>query len=207
VSFNVEARKVRDRTLPYGARVGALCHCLEMYSPIGYQDSWQFLEARVGTFRKGMGHLQKNDAALLAALELIEQSRRVCLVETAAYAQLRREQKAEGRRVPKRGDVTAFQPPRWHADPAGGALYVLQRVRPTASIKPIDAHSRRLYELVDVVLQEQALSPAMQQELAELARDISAGLEDLYRVDPRTYQHARHLLRDADHIRVATGDY
>jgi len=109
MSFANEARKVREQQRPYGARVNALCHCLELYCPLGFQLSLDYLQRYAGTFwrhRHAVPRAPETDAALLTAIRLIEESRNLQTAAAAVYATERAEQKARGRRSPHPRETT-----------------------------------------------------------------------------------------------------
>lgn len=209
MSFNVEIRKVRDPARPYGARVIALAHCLEIYSPIGFQASWAYLEAKVGAIRS------RDERVLLAAADLVESSRQTYLEELRAYAALRRRHKAtRGQRSPHSAERTPFRPARWHAAPVEAACFVLRwRTRPGGrAVRDVEAGEfdpgSGIRRLTDEFLRAGSLTPG---QLAEL-RTLSAALRpwftrEAYQADPRAYHDTHQVRRLADHLSVAAGDH
>src|SRR5690606_23852767 len=87
--------------------VSALRSCVPLYRPIGFNATLSYLETKAG-------RCQRDEAALLAALDLIEDSRAVLRAELQAYATERREAKRQGRRTPRAGDVNPNQQFRWY---------------------------------------------------------------------------------------------
>ncbi|WP_225730016.1 MULTISPECIES: hypothetical protein [unclassified Nocardia] len=97
MSFNNFARKVRDPTLPYPHRVSALRSCVQLYRPIGFRGTLNFLAERAGP-------LSRDEAALLRALDLLEAARAAWHAELREYAIQRRHAKQHGERSPRRTD-------------------------------------------------------------------------------------------------------
>ena len=102
VSFGTHARKVRDPALPFSRRVVALHSAVERYQPLGWHLTLRFLDQAVG------GH-SSSEQALLRALELLEESRRLWLAEVRAYTGRRRADKAGGGRSPRPDDPNPFR--------------------------------------------------------------------------------------------------
>lgn len=48
MSFNNELKKVRDDSASLGMRYVSLRHCVELYSPFGFDKTWKFMEQRFG---------------------------------------------------------------------------------------------------------------------------------------------------------------
>jgi hypothetical protein len=120
VSFNNHARKVRDPALPYPLRVRALRSCVQLYKPLGFEATLSFLESQAGRF-------QRDEAALLRALDAIEASRAALQAELAAYATRRQEAKRQGRRSPHPEDPNPNLQARWYwyGAPREAALHAL----------------------------------------------------------------------------------
>lgn len=68
MSFGTYARRVRDSGLPYGARYRALRCAATRYMPLGFHATWAFITGKAGNVRA-------DEAALLRALEVLEDSR------------------------------------------------------------------------------------------------------------------------------------
>lgn len=126
MGFGREARRVRDSALPARYRLHALGSCIQLAQPIGFNATWSYLQEKVQ-------RSWRDEAFLLPALACLETERSRHLTVDAAYARLRREQKASGHRVPPRRDVTPKDPQRWHGDERVGARHALAtwwRLRP-----------------------------------------------------------------------------
>ncbi|MBE1589000.1 hypothetical protein ACFPOI_56390 [Nonomuraea angiospora] len=120
MSFGNFARRVRDPALPYRWRVSAFRSCVQLHRPLGFEATLSFLESQAGTF-------QRDGAALLRALDIIESSRAALRVELEAYATRRREAKRRGRRSPRAGDSNPNLQARWYwyGAPREAALHAL----------------------------------------------------------------------------------
>lgn len=93
MSFAVHARRVRDASLPMNRRVSALGSCVQLFRPYGYHGTLAYLELEVGPF-------QRDEEALVLALELLEARRERWKAAVAAFAEARRAAKRAGRRTP-----------------------------------------------------------------------------------------------------------
>lgn len=197
MGFTVEARKARDQTLPYAQRVRPLLRCLELYSPLGFTVTWDYLEHRAGTFwhhRHKVHPLDRTDSALVTALELLAESRAAQTAETVEFAAVRAEQKRLGRRALRPGQTTPWYPPRWHADPRGAARFVLEREAPPARLRP----------LIDAAFDGDR-TPDLQAEALKALGELKAGLRNHPLGTP--LREAYRTINLAEHLRVAVGAY
>ncbi|GAA2074177.1 hypothetical protein GCM10009801_27940 [Streptomyces albiaxialis] len=117
MSFGTYARQVRDEGLPPHRRHGALRHAVERYGPLGFHATWAY----VITEALPSPDLRRDPAALVRALAVLEESRAVWLRDVAAYAAVRRAEKARGLRVPRGAEAVPLAPggrgrPRWPGD-------------------------------------------------------------------------------------------
>jgi hypothetical protein len=72
MSFNREARLVKDSDAPLGLRYISLRHCVELFRPLGFHKTWALLASRFG-----LRENEENDPrVLVASVELLEQWRR-----------------------------------------------------------------------------------------------------------------------------------
>jgi hypothetical protein len=80
MSFNREARLVKDGSIPLGLRYVSLRHCVELFCPLGFNKTWALLAGRFG--------LRENDAnepgVLVASVQLLERWRRAHIEVQAA---------------------------------------------------------------------------------------------------------------------------
>jgi hypothetical protein len=118
VSFGTYARKVRDRSSPYGRRINALAGCVQLYRPLGYQATFGYLDHVAGPLRR-------DEAALLRALDALTASRELWLAEMDAYAGRRRQAKRLGWRSPRSSDPNPNQPACWYGDSRRAAFFTL----------------------------------------------------------------------------------
>ncbi|MEU1882108.1 hypothetical protein ABZ470_32805 [Streptosporangium sp. NPDC020072] len=192
MSFGNFARRVRDTTLPYRWRVSALRSCVQLYRPLGFNATLSFLESRAGRF-------QRDEAALLRALGLIEASRAAWHAELHAYAARRRRAKRQGRRSPGAGDPNPHFQARWYwyGAPREAALHALwfwhrrNLPLPTSSTDPV------LLEVGRYVSECLDSGAVLTTERCEL---LGTRLSELER-DPRSWD----LLPVIRHVEVATG--
>ena len=119
MSFSSFARKVRDPSLPHQRRVLALRCCVHLYRPFGFYPTLAFLVDIAGPY-------QRDEAALLRALDTLIESRRAWQAEVRAYAETRRQAKRQGRRGPRPGARNPdHTPDHWYAAPQRAALHAL----------------------------------------------------------------------------------
>lgn len=121
MGFGRELRRASDGSLPPGARFAALRGAVERCRPLGYAETFAYLEARTG-------RAARDPAFLDPAIELLAEQRSRQLALAAEYAALRRlVQKPSGLRFPPLEDVTPTEPRRWLGDERAGAGVVLAR--------------------------------------------------------------------------------
>jgi hypothetical protein len=108
MSFGNEMRKARNPARPFRARVGALRACVQRYRPYGFH-------ATLAALRELAGPFDRDEAALLRALDLIEESRAHWLTDVAGYADDRAVRKRGGERSPRPDeDDPGHQPDYWY---------------------------------------------------------------------------------------------
>jgi hypothetical protein len=93
---------------------------VQLYRPLGFEATLSFVESQAGKF-------QRDEAALLRALDVVEASRAAWHVELHAYATRRQEAKQHGQRSPRPGDTNPNFQARWYwyGAPREGALHAL----------------------------------------------------------------------------------
>ncbi|MGW2146736.1 hypothetical protein ACWCOT_20695 [Nonomuraea bangladeshensis] len=93
---------------------------MQLYRPLGFRATLGYLEAEAGRF-------QREESALLRALELVEASRAARQVAVRDYAARRLEAKKRGRRVPGAGEIDPNVQARfyWYGAPREAALFAL----------------------------------------------------------------------------------
>jgi hypothetical protein len=93
----------------------ALRCAVELYRPLGYHGTWSYLTTA--------GALKLDERALLQALDMLELSRNVRLVEMAAFADQRRAEKRRNRRTPSAGEVRYLLGWRWPGPEGHQAMF------------------------------------------------------------------------------------
>jgi hypothetical protein len=118
MGFGLNARQVRDESLPASHRFRALSSCVEASPPIGFNATWSYFEHRTG--------IERRDPLILTpALQLLEEVRQRHRRLEMDFTELRRREKAAGRRFPSRDHVSPGFPRRWHGDERTGARVAL----------------------------------------------------------------------------------
>jgi hypothetical protein len=189
MGFGLAADRVRDGRLAHGRRVAALCSCVQLYRPIGHRATLSFLAELAGPY-------QRHEHALLRALDALEASRAVWLVEVGAYAERRAAEKRLGLRSPRLHDPFPAS--------AGGHWYA---TKPDVSRRAA-LHALKLWERADepVTTTSNALSVRSlvreciatggrlaPHQLAALTDSATVLAERKYRVDAREYYEAMGL--------------
>ncbi|MGC5009389.1 hypothetical protein ACLQ2R_01355 [Streptosporangium sp. DT93] len=146
MSFGNHARKVRDPALPYRWRVSAFRSCVQLYRPLGFEATLSFVESRAGRF-------QREEEALLRALDLVESSRAALHVELQAYARKRQEAKKQGRRSPRAEEVNPNLQARWYwyGAPREAALHALWFWRRKRLPRLMPSTDPELLEIIECV--------------------------------------------------------
>ncbi|MGP3955968.1 hypothetical protein ACTWPT_08220 [Nonomuraea sp. 3N208] len=111
MSFGTYARRVRDPSLPYGLRYSSLRCAVARYMPLGFHATWDFVTSRAGNVRR-------DEAALLRALGLLEDSRRAWHAEQAGFARRRTEDKRRHHRTATEEERRHRFGWRWHGEHA-----------------------------------------------------------------------------------------
>jgi hypothetical protein len=109
MAYRTSIRRVRDESLPLGWRYGALRSAVGYYCPLGFQATWAYVASEA----RPWGGRRWDGAALVRAIELLEDSRAVWLAELDAFAAARRTEKTAGRRCPRDADLEHLHGPRW----------------------------------------------------------------------------------------------
>ncbi|MFI7280884.1 hypothetical protein ACIBOV_11515 [Micromonospora chersina] len=205
MSFGTYARKVRDRSLPYGLRVSALRSCVQLYRPIGFHATLAFLEEIAGPF-------QRDEAALLKALGAIEASRAQWHADMRDYAHRRRQAKRRGQRIPPAEDrnPNGF-PPIWYGAARSAALSALRywsRRRLPSLRVTADSVGNTLDVLVTATLSSGGDLTSEQRQLLALAvAELDGRMQpDLWADDPVAHRRARELLKVARLVETASDD-
>ncbi|WP_143220664.1 hypothetical protein [Actinomadura sp. CNU-125] len=106
MSFGTYARRVRAGSLDPRDRHMALRCAVGRYRPLGFNATWAYVTA----VARPLPDVRRDVPALVRALDVLEASRSVRLAEDAAFAAVRRAEKAAGRRTP-------YAPPTWPPSP------------------------------------------------------------------------------------------
>ncbi|MFF4893737.1 hypothetical protein [Micromonospora chersina] len=205
MSFGTYARKVRDRSLPYGLRVSALRSCVQLYRPIGFHATLGFLEEIAGPF-------QRDEDALLKALGAIEASRARWHADMRDYAHRRRQAKRRGQRIPPAEDrnPNGF-PPIWYGAARSAALSALRywsrRRLPSLRVTAGGA-GNTVDVLVAAALSSGGDLTSDQRQLLALAvAELDGRMQpDLWADDPVAHRRARELLKVARLVETASDD-
>lgn len=206
VSFNSFARKVRDTSLPFGLRVSALASCVQLYRPIGHRATLHWLLTAAGPY-------QRDEAALMRALEILIASRRVRQAELAVYAEQRRAAKALGHRCPTKTEPHPDQFGYWFGAPREAALHALELWRSQSKPRPGRVGYRdALTDRVDAAVAEclragGSPSPKWLAEVSACADAVHSARHrpGLYADDQQTYFHYLKLAGIARLLAVACG--
>lgn len=97
MSFNNDARIVRDETKPLGRRYMALRHCVENHCPLGFNATWKVLETKFG-LREGQ---EASSQALIAAIEFLHADRQAWLKLLQAHQEIAHLRSKNGLPKPK----------------------------------------------------------------------------------------------------------
>ncbi|MFC7591686.1 hypothetical protein ACFQYP_54280 [Nonomuraea antimicrobica] len=192
VSFANFALRVRNPALPYRWRVSAFRSCVQLYRPLGFEATLSFLEFQAGRF-------QRDEAALLQALDVIEASRAAWHAELHAYATRRQEAKMQGQRSPRAEEPNPNLQARWYwyGNPRKAALHALRfwrRQRFPHLLPSTDPVLLEISKCVSEFLDSGAV-------FTEAQRDLLGAL--VSEIEQRL--HSGDLLLVVRHIEVASG--
>jgi hypothetical protein len=201
MSFGMYARQVRDPALPYRRRVSALRSCVQLYRPIGFHASLSFLEELAGP-------LYRDEAALLAALDILVASRAGWHAAVGEYAAARRRAKRLGQRSPSPTTPNPSNFPLcWYGAPRPAALHAVKRWHrhPATLLECFDPCARDVRACVsDCVAAGGSLTSAQRQRLSSTvhalqrrARSALAAGNDAF------YVRTRDLLMIARYVETA----
>ncbi|MER5337918.1 hypothetical protein [Micromonospora sp. NPDC002717] len=202
MSFSAYARQVRDPALPHRRRVSALRSCVQPYRPIGFHATLSFLEEQAGSF-------QRDEAALLRALDALVASRLARRAERRRYAAARSAAKRRGRRSPRPDDPNPHhRRGYWYGAPGWAALHALrfwQRERRPALLPSLDRIEVCLDSCVRACLAAGGgtLTPAQRQLLATAVDALDERIRPEVWRDRAAYFRARELLQVARFMEIA----
>jgi hypothetical protein len=202
VSFGTYARQVRNPALPYTRRVSALRSCVQLYRPIGFQATLSFLAEVAGPF-------QRDEAALLRALDALTTSRAGWLAEVCQYAETRRRAKRLGQRTPRPTDPNPNHfLGRWYGAARPAALHALRfwrQHRLPALLVVSDQVAEDLNSCVTAALASDGpLTLAQRQLLTATIDKLQTRVRsDLWHEDQRAYFRAWSLMIVARYVETA----
>jgi hypothetical protein len=202
VSFSAFARHVRNGALPYRRRVSALRSCVQLYRPIGFNATLSFLQNVAGPF-------ERDETALLRALDAITASRAGWHAELRQYAADRRAAKRAGQRSPHPLHPNPNKGPRcWYGAPRQAAIHALTSWRGKRPLTPspgLDPIASQVDSCVTACLAAGGpLTPVQQQRLAAAIDALQQRMRtDLWHDDQEAYFRARDLLQVAHHVETA----
>lgn len=201
MSYAVQARRVRDESLPYGRRVSALCSCVQMYRPLGFNATLSFLAEELA------GPYDRDEAALLRALDALTASRSRWLADVCEYADRRAREKREGLRRPHPADRDpSIAPQYWYGAPRQAAVHAL-KVRHRRRVPPIPTENDPTAEQVQALI---TVCLSTNGRLTEPERtQLTASMRSLRRraveEEGQAYYRSRELLRLA-HLLTTAAD-
>ena len=202
MSFNVHAAHVRDPALAYRRRVSALRSCVQLYRPIGFTATLSFLREVAGPF-------ERDEAALLRALDALMTSRAGWHADLRRYAADRRAAKRRGQRSPHPLQPNPNDGPHhWYGAPRQAAVHALTLWRgdhPAAPPSWLDPIAARVAACVTACLAVGGpLTPAQRQHLTAAVDALGQRVgSDLWHDDRAAYFRAWELLKVARLVRTA----
>ena len=195
MSFAVDARKARNAALPHGRRVAGLHSCVQRYHPLGFLATLNFLEHLAGPYRS-------DPAALLQAVDCLQESRELWKAAVTKYAQARREAKSRGERTPRPQDPNpSHAPDQWYGASREAARHALS-FRDSRGLlpPPSDDVATDVLTLVKATLK----TPVLTADQRSLLADLTAELRRRIRTTRgETLMHAKELLRVTGFIKLA----
>ncbi|MBB4966190.1 hypothetical protein [Saccharothrix violaceirubra] len=143
-SFPSAARKVRDDSLAPKVRSWALRECVLRFAPYGFLATWHHLVVNAAVPARP----EDDPAALVRALDELEEAREVWQRVTRAYRTRRRAEKSVGRRTPlpvdrwRNSTLLAFCPD-FTTHPTERLVVVVVRVLAGHESRPVHSDSCR----------------------------------------------------------------
>ncbi|SEG77790.1 hypothetical protein SAMN05444920_104528 [Nonomuraea solani] len=134
------------------------------------------MEATLSFVESQAGRYQRDEAALLRALEFVEASRTVRRAEFQAYATRRREAKRQGRRSPRSGETNPYEQRHWYwyGAPKEAALHALRFWRSRHLPRLAPATDPVLLELSHCVTEYLDSREAQRTRLSELEQRLNS---------------------------------
>ncbi|MFY1616949.1 hypothetical protein [Micromonospora sp. WMMD736] len=202
MSFGTYARRVRNAELPYRQRVSALSSCVQLYRPIGFHATLSFLEEIAGPF-------DRDEAALLRALDALVASRTGWHADLREYAAERKLAKRRGQRSPHPTERNTNGFPRcWYGAPGRAALHAVRYWRQHEAPGLLAEPDSITLDLAACVTASLAAGGSLLSAEREV---LSATVEALrqrmgsetWRNDSQAYYRAFDLLKVARHLEMA----
>lgn len=190
--------------MPFRWRVSALRSCVQLYRPLGYHATLDYLRERAGRF-------DRDEAALLRALDALRASRAGWHADLREYAAARAEAKRHGQRSPRPGERNPnHKPAVWYGAPRDGALHALtywRRKRLEELRRSEDPAVEAVDSCVGACLAAGGpLGDAERERLAGVVRELGERLAGgLYDEDYAAYCRTRELLSVAALVSTADG--
>ncbi|MFC7328774.1 hypothetical protein [Marinactinospora rubrisoli] len=200
MSFRGYARKVRDPREPYRRRVAALRSCVQLYRPLGFFVTLDYLETVAGRYRR-------DERALLRALRAVEASRELWQAELRVYTAARRAAKRRGERRPPPGAADPNRPDRWYGAVRQAALHAVRYHHTRRGMPPADSADPVVRDAERCVIacleSDGRMTPGMRALLAACRAEFGLRMRRTARVDPAAYAEARQILTVLRHVEVA----
>ncbi|MER7008251.1 hypothetical protein ABT297_35110 [Dactylosporangium sp. NPDC000555] len=202
MSFSAYASLVRCPTPLYRHRLVAFRSCVQLYQPIGFHASLSYLEAMAGPF-------ERDEAALLRALDILCASRAAWHAALREYAAQRRAAKRRGQRSPHPNDPNPSHfPGFWYGAPRQAAVHALtfwRRDRLPALLASSDPIAAQVDSCVTAFLAAGgSLTPDQRQHLTDAVDALQRRLQTGLRHDDEpAYVRTVDLLRVAWLVRTA----
>lgn len=202
MSFGTYARRVRNAELPYRHRVSALRSCVQLYRPIGFHATLSFLEEIAGPF-------DRDEAALLRALDALVASRAGWHADLREYAAERKLAKRRGQRSPHPTEPNPNGFPRWwYGAPGPAALHAVRYWRQHEAPGLLAEPDPTTLDLAACVTASLAaggsLLPAEREMLSATVEALRQRMgSETWRDDWQAYYRAFDLLKVARHLEMA----
>ena len=201
MSFSAYANHVRNAALPHRRRVSALRSCVQLFRPLGFTVTLSFLGELAGPF-------ERDEAALLRALDALAGCRAGWHAELHRYAEARRTAKRRGQRRPLPDEANPNRGPRcWYGAPRPAALHALKfwRLRRLPALlvadDPVALEIDRI--VMACIVADGPLTPADRHGLAVAAETLRQRIHEGWNPDHELFDRTRKLLLVAHFIETA----
>ncbi|MEV6303262.1 hypothetical protein AB0M02_27885 [Actinoplanes sp. NPDC051861] len=179
--------------------MSALRSCVQIYRPLGFEATLSFLASVAGPF-------DRDEAALMRALDLLAGSRALWHLHLRRYTALRRAAKRRGNRTPPAADLNPnLGPAAWYGAERRAALHALEfwrRKRLPALVAADDPGTREMADAVAACVASRGAEPVP--GLPDLVSLVEDRIRDgLYQRDSVAFARARDLLTLAHLVATA----